>query len=102
MRCFAGIELISEKIPYEVTNLSIRHLLEKNNLRKEIYETYKAHLCSQGMTVLQGTIIDATLIAAPNSAKNKTGERDPEMHLTANLPSGSTRNLMGLRVFRVK
>ena len=54
------------------------------------------------MAVRQGTIIDATLIAALNSAKNKTGERDPEMHRTALQASCSTRNLMGLRVLRVK
>ena len=69
MRRFAGIELISDKIPDETTILSIRHLLEKNNLGKEIYETVKAHIFSQGMTVRQGTIIDATLIAAHSSAK---------------------------------
>jgi IS5 family transposase len=102
MRCFAGIELISDKIPDETTILSIRHLLEKNNLGKEIFETFNAHLLSQGMTVRQGTIIDATLIAAHSSAKNKTGERDPEMNQTVNQLSGSTRSLMGLRVLRVK
>jgi len=71
MRRFAGVELISDKIPDETTILSIRHLLEKNNLGKEIFETVKAHIFSQGMTVRQGTIIDATLIAAHSSAKNK-------------------------------
>ena len=102
MRRFAGIELISDKIPDETTILSIRHLHEKNNLGKEIFETVKAHIFSQGMTVRQGTIIDATLIAASQLRQNNTGERDPEMHQTANQPSGSTRNLMGLRVLRVK
>jgi IS5 family transposase len=79
---FAGIEAISEVIPDETSILSFRNLLEKKNLGKEIFETVKAHLCAQDMTMRQGTIIDAILIAAPSSTKNKTGERDPEMHQT--------------------
>jgi IS5 family transposase len=51
-------------------------------LGEEIFEVVKVHLSAQGMTMRQGTIIDATLIAAPSSTKNKTGERDPEMHQT--------------------
>jgi IS5 family transposase len=82
MRRFAGIDLISERIPDETTILSFRHLLEKHDLGKQIFETVKAHLKEQGMSMKQGTIIDATLIAAPSSTKNKKGERDPEMHQT--------------------
>ena len=82
IRRFAGIDLISDRIPDETTILAFRHLLEKHNLGKQIFETVKAHLCTQGMTMRQGTIIDATLISAPSSTKNKTGERDPEMHQT--------------------
>jgi IS5 family transposase len=82
MRRFAGIDLISERIPDETTILGFRHLLEKHNLGKQIFETVKAHLKDQGMSMKQGTIIDATLIAAPSSTKNKKGERDPEMHQT--------------------
>jgi len=82
MRPFAGIDLISDRIPDETTILSFRHLLEKNNLGEEIFDVVKVHLSAQGMTMRQGTIIDATLIAAPSSTKNKTGERDPEMHQT--------------------
>jgi IS5 family transposase len=77
---FAGIDLISDRIPDETTILSFRHLLEKNNLGKEIFDVVKAHLKQRGMAMKQGTIIDATLISAPSSTKNKTGERDPEMH----------------------
>ena len=47
-----------------------------------IFETVKAHLSEKGMTIRQGTIIDATLIAAPSSTKNKEGKSDPEMHQT--------------------
>ena len=82
MRRFAGIDLISDKIPDETTILSFRHLLEKNKLGKEILDVVKAHLKQRGMAMKQGTIIDDTLISAPSSTKNKTGERDPEMHQT--------------------
>jgi IS5 family transposase len=82
MRRFAGIELISDRIPDESTILAFRHLLEKNDLGEQIFETVKAHLKQRGMAMKQGTIIDAPLIAALSSTKNKTGERDPEMHQT--------------------
>jgi transposase, IS5 family len=79
---FAGIELISDRIPDESTILTFRHLLEKHDLGAQIYEIVTAHLSARGMTMRQGTIIDATLIAAPSSTKNKEGKRDPEMHQT--------------------
>jgi len=82
IRRFAGIDLISDRIPDETTILSFRHLLEKHDLGQQIFETVKAHLKQRGMAMKQGTIIDATLISAPSSTKNKTGERDPEMHQT--------------------
>jgi IS5 family transposase len=80
MRRFAGIDMISDRIPDETTILAFRHLLEKHDLGEQIFETVKAHLKKRGMAMKQGTIIDATLIAAPSSTKNKGGERDPEMH----------------------
>ena len=87
MRRFAGIELISDRIQDETTILTFRHLLEKHDLGEQIYccaedfvyETVKAHLIARGMTMRQGTIVEATLIAAPSSTKNKEGKRDPEM-----------------------
>ena len=82
MRRFAGIDLISERIPDETTILAFRHLLERHDFGKQIFETVKAHLKANGMAMKQGTIIDATLIAAPSSTKNKKGERDAEMHQT--------------------
>ncbi len=82
MRRFAGIELISDRIPDETTILTFRHLLEKHELGEQILETVKAHLSARGMTMRRGTIVDATLIAAPSSSKNKEGKRDPEMHQT--------------------
>jgi len=82
MRRFAGIAMLSDRIPDETTILAFRHLLEKHNLGEQIFETVKAHLRERGMAMKQGTIIDATLIAAPSSTKNKDGKRDPEMHQT--------------------
>jgi len=90
MRHFAGNELVSDRIPDETTILTFHHLLEKHDLGKQIhcfaedfaYETVKTHLSARGMTMRQGTIVDATLIAAPSSTKNKAGKRDPEMHQT--------------------
>jgi len=82
MRRFAGIDLISDRIPDETTILAFRHLLEKHNLGKQIFETVKAHIKTNDMAMKQGTIIDATLIAASSSSKNKKSERDPEMHQT--------------------
>ena len=82
MRGFAGIELISDRIPDVTTILSSGHLLEKHGLDKQIVETVKTHLCARGMTMRQVTIVDANLIAAPSSRKNKKGKRDPEIHPT--------------------
>jgi IS5 family transposase len=82
MRRFAGIDLITDRIPDETTILTFRHLLEKHDLGKQIFKTVQTHLSSRGMTMRQGTIVDATLIAAPSSTKNKEGKRDPEMHQT--------------------
>ena len=82
MRRIAGIELINDRISDETTILTFRHLLEKHGLGEQILETVKAHLSARGMTMRQGTIVAATLIAAPSSSKNKQGKRDPEMHQT--------------------
>jgi IS5 family transposase len=82
MRRFVGTDMINERIPDETTILAFRHLLERHNLGEQIFETVKGQLKERGMVMTQGTIIDATLIAAPSSTKNKAGERDPEMHQT--------------------
>ena len=67
---------------YETTILNFRHLLERHGLAREIFETVTAHLQAAGLLLRQGTIVDATIISAPSSTKNSTGERDPEMHQT--------------------
>jgi IS5 family transposase len=73
MRRFASIELISDRIPDETTILTFRHLLEKHKLGEQIFETVKVQLSQRGMTMRQGTIVDATLIAAPVRPSTREG-----------------------------
>src|SRR5246127_2048775 len=82
MRQFAGLSLARGSVPDETTILNFRHLLEQHGLAREIFDTVKAHLQDAGLLLRQGTIVDATIVAAPSSTKNRTGERDPEMHQT--------------------
>ena len=81
-REFAGLEGAMRRLPDESTILRFRHLLEKHNLGDAILATVNAILQRQGMLLKTGTVVDATLIAAPSSTKNSSGERDPEMHQT--------------------
>ena len=69
-------------MPDETTILNFRHLLEQHNLGKPLFERVNEHLASRGLKVAGGTIVDATIIAAPSSTKNATKARDPEMHQT--------------------
>lgn len=82
MRSFAGINFDDEQAPDATTLLRFRHLLEENGLQKKLFEDLNEHLKSEGLTMGKGTIVDATIISAPSSTKNKSGERDPEMHST--------------------
>jgi transposase, IS5 family len=82
MRSFVGIDLGNEPVPDETTVCKFRHLLERHALGKHIFEEVGRHLQKRGMKVSGGTIVDATIIAAPSSTRNKDGERDPEMHQT--------------------
>jgi transposase, IS5 family len=70
------------RIPDETTILRFRHLLEKHDLAAKVLTTINAGLAKQGLMLKTGTIVDATIIAAPSSTKNKDGQRDPEMHQT--------------------
>jgi len=79
MRAFAGLELGRDAIPDETTILNFRHLLEAHGLTKAIFEAVSAHLEDKGALLRGGTIMDATLIAASPSTKNKEQRRDPEM-----------------------
>lgn len=83
MRSFAGIDLGVEAAPDETTLCKFRHLLERQKLGKKLLATVNEHLKRQGIKIANGTIVDATIISAPSSTKNKDGERDPEMHQTA-------------------
>ena len=81
LRAFARLSL-GEPIPDETTILNFRHLLEANDLAEDILKAVNAHLTRKGLLLKRGSIVDATIIAAPSSTKNAEGERDPEMHQT--------------------
>jgi transposase, IS5 family len=81
-REFAGLDMGEDHLPDESTILRFRHLLEANHLSVQILATVNATLMAKGLLLKQGTVVDATLIAAPTSTKNSTGTRDPEMHQT--------------------
>jgi IS5 family transposase len=83
MRGFVGIDLGVEAAPDETTVCKFRHLLEKHKLGKNLLTTVNEYLRRHGMKISNGTIVDATIIGAPSSTKNKDGKRDPEMHQTA-------------------
>lgn len=79
MRDFAGIDLSVEEVPDATTLLKFRHLLERHKLGQAIFERLNQLLRQCGLLMSQGTMIDATIIAAPCSTKNEKKERDPEM-----------------------
>lgn len=81
LRAFARLSL-GEPIPDETTILHFRHLLEANDLAEDILAAVNRHLQRKGLLLKKGSIVDATIIAAPSSTKNAQGERDPEMHQT--------------------
>ena len=78
VRRFVGLRL-SEALPDETTILHFRHLLEQHRLGEGLLAEINAHLASQGLRLRKGTVVDATIIAAPTSTKNRSGQRDPEM-----------------------
>ena len=80
MSRYAGIDLVSDRIPDETTILNFLHLLKEHVLWERTFDTVKAHLSARGMTMRQDKIVDATLNAAPSSTKNTEGKRDLEMH----------------------
>jgi IS5 family transposase len=81
-REFAQLDVGTTRLPDESTILRFRHLLEAHDLGAQILEAVNAQLQRQGLLLKTGTVVDATLIAAPSSTKNAKGERDPEMHQT--------------------
>ena len=81
MRRFVGLKL-SGALPDETTILNFRHLLERHSLGEGLLQEINSHLESQGLRLREGTIVDASIIEAPSSTKNRAGERDPAMHQT--------------------
>jgi transposase, IS5 family len=82
MRRFAGVELGDDVVPDESTILRFRHLLEEHRLTQRIFDEIKGLLEERRLMLKSGTIVDATIIAAPSSTKNATATRDPEMKQT--------------------
>src|SRR2546422_544772 len=82
MRQFMGIDLGCEPVPDETTVCKFRHLLEEHQLGEQILGQVNLHLQAQGVRITTGTIVDATILHAPTSTKNREQQRDPEMHQT--------------------
>lgn len=80
IRAFVGVNLTHESAPDATTLLKFRRLLEKHELTRRIFDEINGHLASKGLLMREGTIVNATLIAAPPSTKSKDEKRDPEMH----------------------
>lgn len=89
-RKFAGLDNWNMRLPDESTILRFQHLLEKRALAAQMLEAIKTILRNNGLLLKAGTVVDATLIAAPNSTRNASGEHDPETHQ-------SKRNLIARR-----
>jgi IS5 family transposase len=82
LREFVGIDLARESVPDATTLLKFRRLLEEHALTAQLFEGINAHLAERGLLLREGTMVDATIIAAPPSTKNEDKARDPEMHQT--------------------
>ena len=82
LRNFCGIDLGFESVPDATTLMDFRHLLERHNLPQALLREVNALLTERGLLMNQGTLVDATLIAAPCSTKNQVRKRDPDMHST--------------------
>ena len=82
MRRFVGIDLGREPAPDETTVCKFRHLIERHGLAEKLFASVNRYLAERGLRVSNGTIVDATIIQAPSSTKNRDKQRDPEMHQT--------------------
>ncbi|MFP5410693.1 MAG: IS5 family transposase, partial [Gammaproteobacteria bacterium] len=78
IRRFVGVDLAREAAPDATTLLKFRRLLEAHRLTKSIFDTINRHLAAKGLLLKEGTVVDATLIAAPPSVKNRDQARDPD------------------------
>ena len=81
MRRFAGMDL--ESIPDETTLLKFRHFLEAHRLTEALFRLTKRYLSERGLLLHEGTIVDASIISAPSSTKNRDRQRDPEVKQTS-------------------
>ena len=81
MRQFARLSL-DKAIPDRTTIMNFRHLLEQHKLTRKLFKTVNQWLSDCGVMMTQGTLVDATIIEAPSSTKNKDKQRDPDMHQT--------------------
>lgn len=81
VRRFVGLSL-TDSIPDETTILKFRHLLERHRLGEKLFAEINQHLAEHGLSLKEGTIIDASIVSAPSSTKNQQGKRDPQMHQT--------------------
>lgn len=79
---FLGIDLLANCVPDETTILNFRHLLEQHKLQERFFQVVNEMLTEKGLLMREGTIVDATIIAAPPSTKNRKHKRDPEMSQT--------------------
>ena len=82
MRTFMGLDFAVEQVPDATTLLGFRHLLERHELGKKLFESQNEIFDEQGWIMRGGSIVDATIIAAPSSTKNAAGAWDPEMRQT--------------------
>ena len=82
IRGFVGMDLAREAAPDATTLLKFRRLLETHQLTERIFAAINVHLAAKGLMLKEGTVMDATIIAAPSSTKNRSKGRDPEMHQT--------------------
>lgn len=82
MRTFMQIDFNEQQVPDATTLLKFRHILEKNKIGEKIFADVSKRLDDAGLIMHGGTVVDASLIAAPKSTKNQSGKRDPEMHQT--------------------
>jgi transposase, IS5 family len=82
LRRFVGVDLGRAPAPDQTSVCRFRHLLETHDLGGAVLDAVNHHLASKGIRITTGTIVDATIIHAPSSTKNQSGERDPEMHQT--------------------
>ena len=82
MRSFMHIDFLTQQVPDATTLLHFRHLIEENSLGEKIFNDVRERLDKAGLIMHGGTVVDATLIAAPKSTKNREGKRDPQMHQT--------------------